>query len=422
MVKFFYNHLNIFFVGVIMKRVFSLLLTLIIVFGALTSVPVTASAAKEQVNKAIIFRLSEDKKSYSVVDCVEAVEGEIVVPATYKGKPVIAIDDWAFFGCRNMTSLIISEGVVSVGENAFLDCDSLSSITIPGTLADIHETFIRNFGGLSEINIGENNPQYSSVDGVLFNSDKTVLIHYPYGKTDSEYTIPDGVKTISAGAFSGCWRLKSVVVGDDVTTIGENAFRGCNYLTSITIPESVTSIKNKAFYECGKFSVLYSGSENAWKEITIEDGNSRLISATKHYNSTSHSYGDLLTEKPTCNKDGYEYYECSVCGIHNITKTIPASGHVSAGVNCEICGEQILDYTIYGDEVTIIKCNGIVKELVIPGTVEGLPVTSINDEAFCWGYIKSVEVPESVTYIGWRAFYSCSDLEEINVAEGNPVY
>ena len=95
----------------------------------------------------------------------------------------------------------------------------------------------------------------------MFDKNQTILICYPAGKTESNYTIPDSVTTIGERAFRNCTGLTSVTIGNSVTSIGDYAFSHCTGLTSVTIPDSVTSIGKYAFYDCtGLTSVTIGNS------------------------------------------------------------------------------------------------------------------------------------------------------------------
>lgn len=114
------------------------------------------------------------------------------------------------------------------------------------------------------------NPRYYDKDGVLFGpghdptSGKEVksLVRYPAGRA-GEYKIPDDVRKVESGAFSGCSGLTSVKIPNSVTTIGSNAFRGCSGLTSVVIPSSVTTIGSSAFSGCSRLERIAVASGNS---------------------------------------------------------------------------------------------------------------------------------------------------------------
>ena len=59
--------------------------------------------------------------------------------------------------------------------------------------------------------------------------------------------------------------------------------------------------------------------------------------------------------------------------------------------------------------------NNIATDITIPDTIDGLPVTQINDYAFVYNPLKSVTLPESITTIGVRAFMACTQLTKIHI-------
>ncbi len=185
----------------------------------------------------------------------------------------------------------IPNGVTSIGDYAFYGCESLASITIPDSVTNIGSAFF-DCTSLTSIEVLDNNKNYSSIDGVLFNKDKTELITYPAGKTASEYAIPNSVTSIGRYAFDHCESLASVTIPNSVTNIGDYAFLDCTSLTSITIPNTVTIIGNGAFMGCTNFKdVYYTGSKEEWDKVSICEFNDDLTKATIHY--------DYIVDGPT---------------------------------------------------------------------------------------------------------------------------
>lgn len=155
----------------------------------------------------------------------------------------------AFTGCSALTSIEFPGSLTSIRNYAFIGCNSLTSIEIPNTLTSIGATAFRNCLGLASIDVATDNPNYSSLDGILFNKEQTTLIQYPLSRQGA-YAIPGSVKSIEESAFESCYGLTTVTIPDGLTNIGYAAFRHCTGLSSVTIPNSVTHIGGSAFWEC----------------------------------------------------------------------------------------------------------------------------------------------------------------------------
>ena len=254
------------------------------------------------------------------------------------GNSVTSIGYYAFSECSSLTSVTIPNSVTTIGKQAFYYCERVTSVTIPNSVTTIGKSAFSNCDSLVNIEVASDNSNYSSVDGVLFDKNKSILIQYPVGNQRTKYTIPNSVKTIGDSAFVYCRSLTSVTIPNSVTTIGTYVFERCRSLTSVTIPNSVTTIGGFAFSSCrgltsvtignsvttiGGYAfeycsgltsvtignsvkiigdsafigcsslkdVYYSGSEEQWKKILIDKNNKPLTNATIHYNS-------LLPDQP----------------------------------------------------------------------------------------------------------------------------
>jgi hypothetical protein len=136
---------------------------------------------------------------------------------------VTRIGKWAFHSCISLTNVTIPDSVTSIGEGAFEDCTSLTSVTIPKSVTSIGDYAFGYCRALEKFEVDLNNNNYTSVDGVLFDKEKSKLIAYPnsHGTT---YEIPSGVTSIGDYAFLWCRSLTSVTIPNSVTSIGEGAF------------------------------------------------------------------------------------------------------------------------------------------------------------------------------------------------------
>ena len=163
---------------------------------------------------------------------------------------VVNIEAGAFCNCYNLESVTIPSSVTNIGTFAFYNCHRLTSITIPSSVATLGRSPFGSCINVPSIEVANDNPNYCSVDGVLFNKQQTILIQYPAGKANSTYTIPSSVTDIQYCAFSSCSWLNTITIGNHVTNIDAQAFYGCSGLTSMVIPNSITKIGDHTFYNC----------------------------------------------------------------------------------------------------------------------------------------------------------------------------
>lgn len=205
---------------------------------------------------------------------------------------VIYIGGYAFSGCSSLREIIIPESVTEIQHHAFSGCSSLTEITIPENVTDIGWGAFSGCTSLSGINVDEENPAYSSQEGILYTKDMTGLLSYPCNHPQSTYSIPESVGYIWNEAFSGSSNLTNIYVGtgnstfrseesvlynkemtelicfpgkhpqniynipEGIENIRNYAFSGCGSLMRVTIPKSVTFIGASAFYNCGSLKEL----------------------------------------------------------------------------------------------------------------------------------------------------------------------
>lgn len=166
---------------------------------------------------------------------------------------ITSISNYAFGECVSLNSVLIPSLVTTIGSFAFYDCFRLTSITIPASVSFIESSSFAYATG--NILVSDSNQNYSSVDGVLYNKDQSMLVHYPVSKTGS-FTIPSTVTSLSGYAFANCMELTSITIPPTITSIGRYAFNHCEKLTSLSIPENITSIEDYTFSYCRKLTSI----------------------------------------------------------------------------------------------------------------------------------------------------------------------
>ena len=356
---------------------------------------------------------------------------------------VTSIDDAAFVGCDALESVTIGSSVTSIGCYAFGNCISLESVEIPDSVISIDYAAFRGSTAFTNISVSANNNQYSSVDGVLFNKDKTTLICYPNGKegtyaipntvTSIGYeafynsislegiTIPTSVTSIDYGAFRDCAALKSVTIPNSINNIEPRTFYGCTALESITIPTSVTSISNIVFSGCTALAdVYYGGTETEWNNISIGNNNYALLNAHIHFNSAmscTHSWSWVTDKAATCGSAGTKHQECKLCHQkQNENTKISATGKHS--YKCIKTVKATYDAAGYKQ----YKCTGCTASYTT--TIAKLPKTSlakakvsgIKDKAYTGKALKqSIKVKLGSKTLSSKNDYSVSYKNNKNI-------
>lgn len=214
-----------------------------------------------------------------------------------------------FSSCTSLREITIPDSVTSIGGSAFSGCTSLESITIGSGVKYLDNGWIDSCRRLANITVSPDNKTYSSVDGVLFNKDKSELLAYPIGNKRSSYTIPDGV-----------------------TKIDQKAFYGCRYIETLTIPASVKEIEDSALGNCYDIRTInYLGTREQWKEVIIGADNYMFALVNVRCADDSqcrHVWGEWeVVEEATYEKDGLERRVCSLCKAEQ-TRKIPRLGAV----------------------------------------------------------------------------------------------
>ena len=335
----------------IMKKIISILLAFILM---LTVYSVTSFGAKSGDFTYTV--LSETDKTCKIT-AYSGSSKNVVIPAELDGYTVTALEMLTFY------------------------MDKALTVELPATVNTLDgQAFNQMNSTVNSITVAEDSPYFSSVDGVLYSKDKTILVVYPAGKSDETYKVIDGVKSIYKYAFSNTYITKDIILPDSLQVIEDNAFDACKSLVKINLPNGLKSIGFKAFTNCDSLeslvipdSVTYIG--------TMAFGNSESLKSVSLPNTLEVISASMFQ---------------SCVSLESIT--IPQSV------------KTISEYAFQ-------SCDSLV-EVVIPDNV-----TDIGEYAFSrCDKLTNITIGEGVTTIGYGNFSECHGLEKITIDNNNQYY
>ena len=180
------------------------------------------------------------------------------------------IGDEAFKGMSNLESIELPGSLKKLGERVFADCRSLKSVEFPGSLIEIGKDTFQNCAQLKTIKVGEGITALPE----NFASDCKSL---------TQVTLPSTLESIGDRAFDDCRRLEKISLPRNLKSLGAYCFSWCTRLKSIEIPTGVTVISDGAFDGCSSLSKIkfhgqvthigeYSFQMTGFKSITLPKG------------------------------------------------------------------------------------------------------------------------------------------------------
>ena len=276
-----------------------------------------------------------------------------------------------------------------------------TSYTIPSSVTNMSTYAFQSAKYLQSINVDPMNTIYSSdSNGVLFNKTKTNLLQYPLSNTQTTYSIPLTVTTISTYAFQDASNLTSVTIQTPLngTTISDYAFQNAASLKSITMPNSVTSIGFKAFQGSGLTSTKFE-SEINYPTFAIQN------KSTPQYFLGKENVV-IITNVLVLDGFGELTYNNVNDKLNDMTRRVIISGYSSIGTNAFRDALGVTSVTIRSS-VTSIGANAFqgmtgLTTITIPSLV-----TSIGASAFKgMTGLTTITIPSSVTSIDSDAFHS----------------
>jgi len=404
----------------------------------------------------LTYLLLADEQSYKVT-AYEGTNTVIRIPKYYNGLPVTEIGNFAFANLP-IENLVFEDGslVTTFGAFAFVNTE-ISDFYLPENLTTIGHLSIFN-PVLLDYYIDNENPHFTTVDGILYSKDLETLIAYPSLRTGS-YTIPNTVLKLDSCSFISS-QLTSILfeTGSNLTEIGPSAFTN-TLIESITIPNTVTIIGDYAFDHSQFNSILFE--ENSQLSIIGSEAfrDSKLISITIPSNVISindNAFSDIPSlESINVNPINEVYssnngvlfnkdlsiiikYPEALTGSYTIPSSVIEIGFRS--FSSSLLTEVIIPngVTKIGDMsfnqseiISIIIPNSVISlgsysfsnsQLASIQFEEGSQLTTIGTNAFSYSKITSITIPSTVTDISNHAFYSTNLTTVIFEGTTPPTY
>ncbi len=347
-------------------------------------------------------------------------ETTFTVPET-----VIVIDDYALGYTANLETILIGSTAVTFGDGVFTSGYSLLNIDI-----DI------------------DNPNYMSVDGVVFTKDQKSLYSYPANKPDLSYTVPDTITTLSPASFSGCSNLKTLNISNSVSETFE-AFLYCNSITEINVDSGnseFSSSEGLLLSKDGSILIYYPGGRTE-TEFIVPSSIERIGSLA----FATHSNIQSLILQNSVNKIEYmaiyecpnltkvliptsvvaldylavlSYHDSDILSIWGYSNTAAQEYAASYNINFVAIGSSS-DWTYTPENTngtcTITEYKGASTDVYVPSIIDGFWVDEIAHTAFesrsdieYLTFNNSIKTIEASDNAGSRyIFQGCTNLREI---------
>ena len=288
---------------------------------------------------------------------------------------VTKIEAYAFYGCHSLRNVNLSTALQSIGNFAFWQCEKMGGVTVPKTCVFPFYSFS------GPVTVAAGHPDYVSQNGILFNKDKTRLLHYPCNATATSYTVPSSVTIVEGTSFEYCAYLKKVTLPGGLQVVGDVAFAHCSALEQINIPPTVWSIGSGAFCHCPKL-----GPVSIPKSVT-DIGTDQVFSCAVTVAADNQNYAA---------KDGI-LFDKSFTRLLNY----PAN-------------KGTVQYTVPGT-VTAVEHYAFENCATLQSITLPASVTKIGGSCFsnCTS-LKTVSFTKNVKEIGQYAFYNCDALQNVN--------
>ena len=360
-----------------MKKIVSMLLSVVMLCSVTTGLDLTAYAA----DTTITGKCGENA-TYAFDKNTKTL--------TISGAGMIDSTDSDFPSSDSIVSLVIKDGITEIGYEMFFGCENLENIVIPDSVVSISRDA---FKGTKYYNVDSN-----WQDGQLYINHALVCVKEDSAK--GEFKIKDGTTVIADAAFEGCCNLSSITIPDSVTHIGADVFYNCDNLNKIDMSSNIESVGIGAF----EYTAYYDNQSN-WNNGALYVG-AALIAVN----------ADLTGKYQV--KDSTRVVADEVFRACRLTEVSLPNGLVNIGGGYAFAYCNNLESITIPDTVTemgsgVFEACRNLKKVVLSNALTVVPSYAFEN---CEN-LESIYMPDSVTEIGEYAFYQCAALEKIAFSE-----
>ena len=353
---------------------------------------------EEQDNTFIVgnlaFEPTEDNK-VKIVGCNDELEGELRLPShiNWDGKMYV---------------------VEELSKDALDGCDGLTKIVIPDTIPYVDFGTFVNCKNVESIEVSDNNTGMRSIDGVLVDKQKTILVAYPCGKKDEEYAVPMGINTLGHISFARNKYLKTLILPLTTTNIGIQTFYECEALETVSLPDYTERIGGGAFAGCNNLKQIYSMSVKP--VLTTETFSQETMDSATLY------VRDKAIRGYQQDKEWGKFKKIEACPNEIVREVMyTAISPYRASVNrCnpDVKGKKSIpevvkiggkDYVVTQIEFEAFSGNEGITQVVLPDSVNEIDYKAFEE---CKN-MSSIKLPGNLEYIGNHVFSDCASLKKI---------
>lgn len=284
----------------------------------------------------------DERQTYTAKEyAIENLKGDLIIPSSYKDIPVTTVGSLGKSG-KNVTSVTIPDSIKTIDGYAFSGFEGLTEITIPASVESVGGCAFENCTNLTTV----------------------------YWNSSAETKDKNEI-------FSGCTKLKNIVIGENVTRVPQHIYNDEWFNNQ---PDGLVAANGYVYGYKGTMPLNYT--------LTIPNGTIGIMRK---------AFKDRVFITSVVIPDSVTNIEKSAFEGCTKIKSITASASVACEVSRQ-CGSEVID------EIVITS-----------GTkIDGGSSSGYGAGVFP-GSITKITIPDSITSIGYYAFYGCKNIKEVHV-------